>query len=31
MGVVWGGGGGMFFKIAFYAISNISRKNNSGN
>ena len=30
MGVVWGGGGGNIF-LAFYAISNISRKNNSGN
>ena len=29
MGVVWGGGGNIF--LAFYAISNISRKNNSGN
>ena len=29
MGVVWGGGGNIF--LAFYAISNISRKNYSGN
>ena len=31
VGVVWGGGGGGNIFLVFYAISNISRKKNSGN